>query len=329
MDPPRSSAIAPLCHKSEHFSTERVGSGGEQAFILYSGFVGRIEPQEIHHDMSNDGEVVGSKSGAHAGLVFIELDIQTPVELVFYLPVTFHRTRNTGRIGGKAADVIGALNARTLAHGALAFDHGKAAQVLPLLVLVKPIDCIVGPAAAGFDAAVVVLCQGDFIARSRGQFPFGIKPGEQDRIEQTRMIVLHAQHIVRLALADRLGDLGLSPHRVDGHDRAFERQGLEQLGDSGYFVGFLRRGGLSQHHSDTRRKGADQVQRMDVGVLFAGRAATRLPVDGYDRAVGRNAIFKLHEAAQPIEFRLGPETNGDKVVGATEHRAHHDGQELR
>lgn len=37
-------AIAPLRHKPEHLRPELIGSGGEQALVLYSGLDRRIEP---------------------------------------------------------------------------------------------------------------------------------------------------------------------------------------------------------------------------------------------------------------------------------------------
>ena len=76
----RPRAIASLSHKPEHFGAKRIRGRGEQSFVFYSRLDRRVEPQEIHHDMSNDGEVVGGKPRAYAALVFIELDIQTPVE---------------------------------------------------------------------------------------------------------------------------------------------------------------------------------------------------------------------------------------------------------
>ena len=86
------------------------------------------------------------------------------------------------------------------------------------------------------------------------------------RFGQRRLIVLDREDIVRAPIADRLGDAGLCPHGVDGHDAAFQRQGGQQFGNGRLLVRLLRGRLLTENDSRAGGKGADQVQ---------GRAAHR------------------------------------------------------
>ncbi|SAL06934.1 hypothetical protein AWB78_08325 [Caballeronia calidae] len=65
------------------------------------------------------------------------------------------------------------------------------------------------------------------------------------------MIGLDGQHIVRAGVHDLAGDRTLTSHRVNGHDRAFRQQGINQLRYRGDFVALVGRADLPQHLPQT------------------------------------------------------------------------------
>jgi hypothetical protein len=63
----------------------------------------------------NDGEVVGSKAGAHGGLVFAELDVEASMKPVLDFPMAAHRVGDACSLGRQGTDVVTALAARLAA----------------------------------------------------------------------------------------------------------------------------------------------------------------------------------------------------------------------
>ena len=95
---------------------------------------------------------------------------------------------------------------------------------------------------------------------------------------QRALVALQRQDIVAALIDDLLGDVALAVERVDGHDRALEREHLQQLRHRGDLVGLGVGGDLRQHQALLAAPGADHVQRR----LAAGaieRAAQHLAVD--------------------------------------------------
>lgn len=62
----RGRAIAPSCHNAEHFGPKFVNRRSQHAFGLDARFARRVEPQQVHHDVANDGQVVGGIAAAYA-----------------------------------------------------------------------------------------------------------------------------------------------------------------------------------------------------------------------------------------------------------------------
>ena len=89
--------------------------------------------------MAHQGEVVRDVSGAGAGVVVAELDIEAPVLPVLYLPVTAYGMGDLVRVWGQAADVVAPFDGGLAPCAASAFDHGEASDVAPLLGLVEPL----------------------------------------------------------------------------------------------------------------------------------------------------------------------------------------------
>ena len=129
------------------------------------------------------------------------------------------------------------------------------------------------------------------------------------------------------------------------------RQRLQQRRYRGEFVGFLAGGLLSQHHPDASGQGADQMQRppplapaAPAGLAIHGHHRARLqrrdqardplpkaPLHGLrieqpqypsQGVVRSDAMFKLHEAPQPLQPCLGPQFDLHEIVCPAQHRAY-------
>ena len=59
-------AIAPSCHNPKQLGAKFVDRRSEHALGLDARLARRVEPQQVHHDVANDGEIVGSVAGANA-----------------------------------------------------------------------------------------------------------------------------------------------------------------------------------------------------------------------------------------------------------------------
>ena len=59
-------AIEPSCHNPKHLGAKFVDRRRQHALGLDARLAGRVEPQQIHHDVANDGEIVGSLAAAYA-----------------------------------------------------------------------------------------------------------------------------------------------------------------------------------------------------------------------------------------------------------------------
>jgi len=61
----RDRAIAPSCHNPKQLGTKFVDRRSQHALGLDACLAGRVEPQQVHHDVANDGQVVGGIAAAH------------------------------------------------------------------------------------------------------------------------------------------------------------------------------------------------------------------------------------------------------------------------
>ncbi len=57
--------IAPSCHNAEQLGTKFVDSRRQHALGLDARLARRVEPQQVHHNVANDGQVVGGIAAAH------------------------------------------------------------------------------------------------------------------------------------------------------------------------------------------------------------------------------------------------------------------------
>jgi hypothetical protein len=336
--------------EAEQLGAELVGGRSQKALGLDAGLAGGVEADEVECDVAYQREIVGDVSGAGAGVVVIELNIEAPVQAILDFPVTAHGVGDFFRVGREAADVVAPLHCPFAADDARALDDSKALDVAPLFVLVQTLAHVESLTAANLLAAVPTRTR---LARARsGERAAHARVGEQDRIEQLGLVVFDAQHVVSALVANLPGNGGLGAHRVDGHDAVGDVERGKQLGNGGDFVGFLGGRGLAEHDPHLRSKGTHHVQRR--GRRLARGASARLAVDRDDLLVrerrnhgahpaakdplelvrieqGKDPlegvrrgypVVEFEEPAQPIEFGPAPLRDLLEVVGAAQDCAH-------
>ena len=340
--------------KAQQRCPKLVGCCRQQSLGLDAGLDRGVESDKVEGHVAYQCEVVGDVAGTGPRVIITELNIQTPVQPILDFPMTSDCHRNALGAGRQAADVVHALGTGALGHRSHPLDDGKAGHVLPGLGLVEPSGRVIRRTASHLDPSVAGARA--LVRRTRCQRTARIDLGEHDRVEQLRVVVFHAQHVVGASLANRAGDLGLRPHRIDGDDAARDIEHLEQFGNRRDLVGLLRRCRLAQHHAHVGRKRADQMQRRS-GRLARG-ASARLPIDRDDlvfaqrrddasypgakglfellrieqrehalEGIGRgHAIVEPQKALQPRHFGTPPLRDLLEVVGPAEHRTHRHGE---
>src|SRR3984893_13801354 len=164
---------------------------------------------------------------------------------------------------------------------------------------------------------------------------------------ERRLVALEGEHVIGFVGDDLVGDLDLTAHGVDGHQRAFELPGLrefiEEIRDGGDLVGLFRHAELRQDQPCRGRVSAERVQGFEPLAAVVG-APRGLAVDGdevvpvrpqrrhptckaaseQDRidpidqlaqpALARNTVMKLREPAQEIEVVPAPGTHVVEIV---------------
>ena len=136
----------------------------------------------------------------------------------------------------------------------------------------NPIDVAGGGVGAGLDAAVALLdCSfGDELAGRGGAEVV------HDIGFEGRLVALEEKQIIGLVGDDLVGDVDLTAHGIDGHQRAGELLGLgkviENLGDGGDLVGLLRNAQLRQSQPCMGGVGAERMQGFKPFALVVGPA---------------------------------------------------------
>ncbi len=129
-------------------------------------------------------------------------------------------------------------------------------------------------------------------------FGGGIIKVTPDLVVQAGLIVLERQQVVAAAVEDGLGDLGLCAHRVDGDERAGERQALEQQRDGRDLIGLGLARLLAQHEALAAGPCRNHVERPAVLAAVMG-APRSLTVDGDDLGRGERGRHRLAQAFDP------------------------------
>lgn len=164
----------------------------------------------------------------------------------------------------------------------LRLDHRERFEIGPLLGLGKARQWVEGIATARFQPTVIL--PHGFGGRVRRTFLGGVELDEEvtHRIGQDRLIVLDHQQVVGAPIPDRLGNIRLGTHRIDGDDDPFQRQTGQQFRNRRLLVRLLRRRPLSQHQTGAGGKGTDQ---MEWRRIHLDRAAAGLAIDDHHRSV--------------------------------------------
>jgi hypothetical protein len=102
-----------------------------------------------------------------------------------------------------------------------------------------------------------------------------------DILSQRSLIAFERDNVISLFFDDFLGDISLTPHRVNGDDGAVDRQHVEQGRNGHDLVGFFRHRDLSEHEALTRGESGKHVDRLFRTPLLV-RAAQCLAINGDD-----------------------------------------------
>lgn len=235
--------------ETEEMGAIVVGSSGDETADLDAALAwDGIEADEVHGDVLEDGEVVSGMAGAGAHLVVGKGHIHAPVQTVLDRPMLADGTGGTLGIREQAADVVAVLKRALALDGPFGLDDHEGLELRPLRRVVQAIELIEHETTAVLNAAVILL---DALEESMRRLVRrgGLEQSKEvaDRVGQRGLIVLDGEHVVGLAVANRLGNVRLCPHRVDRDDAPFERQRLQQHRNGHLFVGLLRRRHLAQH----------------------------------------------------------------------------------
>lgn len=274
------------------------------------------------------------------------------MDAILYFPMSSRHVSQRAGIEGNAADVEVTLVARLAVDRAFRFAQPERSQIGPLLGSREAVQLGECPAAADLQSAMILLDRLGIGVRR--VLPFlGLSDCEEcrDRFRQLRLIVLDGQNVIRAPVADRLGNVAVSSHGIDGGDGALEQQGIEQDWNGGEFVGFFGAGFLSQDQLRLRGKDTDQMQGLPPRHLAA---PTGLAIDRHYRAFppspaahcapsggnhsprrrdpagqtvdqtcrGTDAPAELQKPPQPVEPLIGSGFDPDKIIHATHQRTH-------
>ena len=124
-----------------------------------------------------------------------------------------------------------------------------------------------------------------------GLLALGLGDGGFGTSKQSRLVALHGQHIVALALDDGLGGVAPAMQRIHRHDAALQAKQLDQLQRAGRLV-VARRQRVGQRHA---RLGAPRRHhhRRHVALAVLVGATQRL-------AVERHHAIDLHRVGEPL-----------------------------
>src|SRR6516164_3625334 len=240
------------------------------------------------------------------------------------------------------------------------FDHrdhrqmGKARLAGISTVGDEPVDMVADEMAALFDPAMVGVGR-----LMKGFDALGLLIGEEvfDVLEQNRPIGFEREQIVAAARNDRLSDVGLGSHGVDGDEGALEVEALQKRRNGADFVGFVGDRLLTQHQPLPRGPCADHVQRLpapgarmraprglavdrhNVGLVLAQTfdplGKTGLKKLGIKRVddvvqsvVGRQSPLVRVEPPKKVQSEFAPHPDFNEILHAAQAGAHNQEQDF-
>jgi len=124
------------------------------------------------------------------------------------------------------------------------------------MALLQPADIVDRRIGSHFNAAVIAV--DGLVATDLSILEtIGLLLGDEDLdiLAQRALIAFEREDVIGLVINDLLGDVALTAHGIDAHDRALNRQQIQQFGDRDDFVRLLRHFDLPEHEALARREG--------------------------------------------------------------------------
>ena len=183
-------------------------------------------PQQIQGDVPQRHHIFGGMVRPDTAAVFIERDVQRPMELILDVPMLANH-RDEG--GGRAAD---AGNIDTIITGdwctsigrTNSFHDNHRLQIRPLRELRDGCKVWYGPYSSSYGAAMGIIegikeilggAPGELMFDVLMEVPFDSRIG-------FFVIALQGQEIVPTLRPDLASDGGLTAHRINGNNTAFD-----------------------------------------------------------------------------------------------------------
>ena len=256
-----------------------------------------------------------------SALVLVHGDVEDPVEGVFDPPMMSGDLVET--FGGKlrAEEIVYALAGGLVADLTAALDLADGRQAWPVVLVLEPSDIARERGATDLDAAMA----GIDLAVDAVALDLRIVEEQGDIGVQGGLISLEGEQVVAALIDDLPGDLPLAADRIDGDDRALEREHFQELRDCGDLVRLAIDGQLAEHQALVGRPGGDQMQRR------AARGAVERPAQGLavDRHHASGAFGKApHEGQETVVELDRVEQTKDAAEGVMARDAMVQPQEL-
>ena len=214
----------------------------------------------------------------HAVAIFVERNIELPVQTILDAPVisqSFAETFGTRLLAG---DEVAGLRARLSSNRAFAVAHADGAQICPLLSVSKAFGRVENDVGAELLSAVPAITLRVGVVLE--VLEIGIERVLQlslNVLQQPLLVALHGQHVVATLVDNLPSNCFLAAHRIDRHQGAGDVEHLQERRDRSDFVGFRIDGNLAERQVLGGSPGADQVQRPE---LRRSGTAERLAIDG-------------------------------------------------
>ena len=329
--------------------------GSGEAFVLDPDFVRRFVLQHCQCRAAEDAEVGVGMSFADATQVFLEGYVELPVQPVLDPPMAANRACKATRGEVLAEDVVADVSAFLAIALGDADDHPDGLQARPTRrigqVGWEPTEII---RACLLPTVPLPLGLIGTVGRSGEVVLQAVDEVVLDGLVQRRLVFLHMEDVIALAVEDLLGDLRLAAHRVDGHQGPGNVDDFQQFRDRCDLVALGVGDDLTKANGVRCGPGTDHVNRR----LAAGgvvTAAERLAVDGdhlpaanlvqrgdpteqtllelrridggedrVETIVGRDALLQIQKSRKPLASRLAELRNGHEVVGPADDRTDGD-----
>ena len=170
-------------------------------------------------------EIGGSVISADAAFVVAKNHVHNPMQAVFHTPMPPHDRPELAREPDQGGQVEAGLLLDFSIDFTPALDHENTLQSGPIMALLQPADIVDRRIGSHFNAAVIAV---DGLVATDVSIleTIGLLLGDEDPdiLAQRALIAFEREDVVGLAINDLLGDVALTAHGIDAHDRALNRQ---------------------------------------------------------------------------------------------------------